>query len=173
MGVFEGGLVAALAGAVLGIAPARRWMPQPAGFKPVQLVRIEPVLDLSDVMLDRSEDVSDVCPDVSARPVGPSAMSGDVSVRPPDPPTKAASTRAFVKWWRGLSDVPAEISMRYLLGLYAEYCELENVAPLSERQLQCKLKTNGVESYRGETKIVNGKMHRPTIYRIRAKRGAR
>lgn len=169
MGVFEGGLVAALAGAVLGIAPARRWMPQPAGFKPVQLVRIEPVLDLSDVMSDQS----DICPDVSPGPVGLSAVSADLSVCPPDPPTRAASTRAFVRWWRGLSDVPGEISQRYLLGLYAEFCEVENVAPLSDRQLLNKLKTSGVESFRAPTKIVNGKMHRPTVYRIRTKRGAR
>mgnify|MGYP000222723476 CR=1 FL=1 len=164
MGVFEGGLFAALTMA-FGIAPGRRWMPQTVALKVVPNVRIEPVLDLSDVMSDQS----DICPDVSPGPVGPSAASADLSVRPPDPPTRAASTRAFVKWWRGLSDVPAEISMRYLLGLYAEYCELENVAPLSERQLQCKLKTNGVESYRGETKIVNGKMHRPTVYRLKSR----
>lgn len=169
MGVFEGGLVAALAGAVVGIAPARRWMPQPAGFKPVQLVRIEPVLDLSDVMSDQSGNVSDVCLDVSPRPVGLSAVSADLSVRPPDPPTRAASTRAFVKWWRGLSDVPAEISQRYLLGLYAEFCEVENVAPLSDRQLLNKLKTNGVEVSRAQTKIVNGKMHRPTVYRLKSR----
>lgn len=169
MGVFEGGLFAALTMALGGIAPGQRWMPQTVSFRPVRPVRIEPVLDLSDVMPDQS----DVCPDVSPGPVGPSAASADLSVRPPDPPTRAASTRAFVRWWRGLSDVPAEISQRYLLGLYAEFCEVENVAPLSDRQLLNKLKTNGVESFRAPTKIVNGKMHRPTIYRIRAKRGAR
>ena len=155
MGVFEGGLFAALTMALGGIAPGQRWMPQTVSFRPVRPVRIEPVLDVSDVL----PDVSDVKPDTSR----------DTSVRPSEPATKLASTRAFVKWWRTLPDVPHEVSQRYLCALYAEYCEIENVIPLSDRQLVNKIKTAGVESFRKPAKIVNGKNHRPTCYRLRRK----
>ena len=159
MGVFEGGLFAALTMA-FGIAPGRRWMPQTVEFKPVRSVRIEPVLDVSDVV----PNVSDARPDQSQ---DQSATSPDTSVRPSEPATKLASTRAFVKWWRTLPDVPHEVSQRYLCALYAEYCEIENVIPLSDRQLVNKIKTAGVESFRKPAKIVNGKNHRPTCYRIK------
>lgn len=162
MGVFEGGLFAALTMALGGIAPGQRWMPQTVDLKVVPNVRIEPVLDLSDVV----PDVSDVIPDQSRNT---SAVSPDTSVRPSEPATKLASTRAFVKWWRTLPDVPHEVSQRYLCALYAEYCEIENVIPLSDRQLVNKIKTAGVESFRKPAKIVNGKNHRPTCYRLRRK----
>ncbi len=154
MAAFEGGLFAALTMA-LGIAPGRRWMPQTVEYKPLALTRVEPVLDLSDVKPDQSADTS--------------AASLDLSVRPSEPATKLASTRAFVKWWRTLPDVPHEVSQRYLCALYAEYCEIENVIPLSDRQLVNKIKTAGVESFRKPAKIVNGKNHRPTCYRLRRK----
>ena len=159
MGVFEGGLFAALTMA-FGIAPGRRWMPQTVALKVVPNVRIEPVLDVSDVM----PDVSDARPDQSR---GPSATSADVSVRPSEPATKLASTRAFVKWWRTIPDVPHEVSQRYLCALYAEYCEHENVLPLSDRQLLNKIKQHGVETFRKPARIVYGKQHRPTAYRLR------
>lgn len=149
---FEGGLFAALTMA-FGIAPGRRWMPQTVVQRPLLLTRVEPVLDLSDVMPDVSQDV--------AIPVS------DKSVRPVEAPTRLASTRAFVKWWRTLPDVPAEVSQRYLCALYAEYCEHDHVVPLSDRQLVNKIKGHGVESFRKPAKIINGKHHRPTAYRIR------
>lgn len=147
---FEGGLFAALTMA-LGIAPSRRWMPQTVVHRPLLLTRVEPVLDLSDV----TPDVPDAKPDKSC----------DTSIRPVEAPTKLASTRAFVKWWRTLPDVPAEVSQRYLCALYAEYCEHEHVVPLSDRQLVNKIKGHGVESFRKPAKIINGKHHRPTFYR--------
>lgn len=147
---FEGGLFAALTMA-LGIAPSRRWMPQTVEHRPLLLARVEPVLDLSDVMPNVSQDV--------AIPVH------NQSVRPVEAPTKLASTRAFVKWWRALPDVPAEVSQRYLCALYAEYCEHEHVVPLSDRQLVNKIKGHGVESFRKPARIINGKHHRPTFYR--------
>lgn len=161
MAAFEGGLFAALTMA-FGIAPGRRWMPQTVELKVVPTVRIEPVLDVSDVL----PDVSDVIPDQSRNT---SAVSPGTSVRPSEPATKLASTRAFVKWWRTLPDVPHEVSQRYLCALYAEYCEIENVIPLTDRQLVNKIKTAGVESFRKPAKIVNGKNHRPTCYRLRRK----
>lgn len=161
MAAFEGGLFAALTMA-FGIAPGRRWMPQTVELKVVPNVRIEPVLDLSDVV----PDVSDARPDQSQ---DLSATYSDTSVRPSDPATKLASARAFVKWWRTLSDVPHEVSQRYLCALYAEYCEIENVIPLSDRQLLNKIKQHGVEAFRKPAKIVNGKNHRPTAYRLRRK----
>ncbi|MBK8255653.1 MAG: hypothetical protein IPK82_23685 [Polyangiaceae bacterium] len=152
MAMFEGGLIAALTMA-FGIAPGRRFMPRSVEYRPLALARIEPVLD-----------VSDVCPDVAdAKP----DKSIDMSVRPVEVPTRLASTRAFVKWWRTLPDVPGEVSQRYLCALYAEYCEHENVVPLSDRQLVNKIKQHGVEAFRKPAKIVGGKQHRPTAYRLR------
>lgn len=159
MAAFEGGLFAALTMA-FGIAPGRRWMPQTVEFKPVRSVRIEPVLDVSDVV----PNVSDARPDQSQ---DQSATSPDTSVRPSEPATKLASTRAFVKWWRTLPDVPHEVSQRYLCALYAEYCEHENVVPMSDRQLLNKIKQHGVETFRKPARIVDGKQHRPTAYRLK------
>ncbi len=229
MAAFEGGLFAALTMA-FGIAPGRRWMPQTVDLKVVPNVRIEPVLDLSDVV----PDVSDARPDLpdeddtacwasremrliaSLPDMTGHDLSGLMSAvtssglkarddvidligsmgikryadacwleniyrnsgrmiyaepsRSEPTATKSASTRAFVKWWRARPAAAHEVSQADLIKLYAEYCEIENVLPLSDRQLVNKIKTAGVESFRRPAKIVNGKHHRPTCYRIRAKR---
>lgn len=158
MALAEGGLFAAVM-MVLGIAPSRRTLPphlvlvHPSG---------EPVPDVIDVCPDVIEDVVDVfedtTPDASDRPT-----SGETVTLP----SKVASTRAFVSWWRGLDDVPAEITQRYMLGLYHEYCEVADVIPLSGRQLVNKIKRHGVEAKRAPTKIVKGQQRRPTLYRLR------
>jgi len=230
MAAFEGGLFAALTMA-FGIAPGRRWMPQTVEAKVVPFVRIEPVLDVSDVVPDVSDagpDPSDedeafalvayeerlvaALPDMTGHDLSglmalvaannpksqnevvdwiSSTSTGSMRYRDAvwlgwvyrnggrllyarqtksDPlPTKLASTRAFVKWWRARPGSSHEVSQSDLIKLYAEYCEIENVIPLSDRQLLNKIKTAGVEAFRKPAKIVNGKNHRPTAYRLRRK----
>lgn len=140
MALAEGGVFAALIMA-FGAIPRRA---QPPPSYPV----LEVATDVSIVEADVTVDVSDA---QTCR----------------EQPAKVASTRAFVRWWRTLDDVPVEITQRYLLGLYAEFCELENLIPLSDRQLVNVLKKHGVESYRPAAKIVNGQQRRPTLYRLR------
>lgn len=149
MAAFEGGLIAALTMA-FGIAPGRRFVPRSVEYKPLALARIEPVLD--------------VCPDVTdAKP----DKSIDTSVRPVEAPTRLASTRAFVKWWRTLDDEPAEITRHRLCALYGEYCDYAHVIPLSDRTLVNKIKQHGVETVRAPQSVKGGKLHKPTLYRLR------
>ena len=146
MAFAEGCIFAALILA-FGVTPRRVESPQ--------MLASYPVLD---VTLDASPLEADVTADVS---------NGRTCL---EPASKQASTRAFVKWWRTLDDMPVWITQRTLLCLYAEYCELENVIPLSDRQLVNAIKKHGVESDRPAAKIVNGKQRRPTVYRLKGKR---
>lgn len=146
MALCEGGVIAAVIVA-LGLAP-RRAMPLQAIVVPQLPMPQEDTFE--DVSADLSGDVSDT----STGPTSPETSQA----------SKLASTRAFVKWWRSLEDIPHEITQRYLLSLYAEFCEVENVIPLSDRQLLNKIKSHGVNARRPPAKIVDGKMHRPTLY---------
>lgn len=113
---------------------------------------------------------------VTQRPV--LRLVEDVSVSTPEPVEieddywgrldrlKPASTRSFVRWLKA-SDVSGDLSHRALLAFYAEYCEFADVRPLSERQLVNHIKDFGIKTLRPSAKVVNGKQHRPTIYRIR------
>lgn len=150
---FEGGVLAALIAAI-GIAPDRRVMP-------VRLVHPVPLVDLSG---DVSADVADVAEDDASD--GSDGQTGDKPIMRP------ASTRAFVKWWRDLKDVPPEITQRYLLGLYHEFCEVTDVVPLSDRQLVNTIKRHGVAVSRPPARIVNGKQRRPTYYAIKGRRAS-
>lgn len=149
MAFAEGGIFAALIMA-FGAIPKRAQPPQMLASYPV--IEAEP--DTSEaIILDVSE-----------------TPAADVSDGQTSPPAKLASTRAFVRWWRTLDDVPAWITQRYLIALYAEFCELENLIPLSDRQLVNAIKKHGVESDRPAAKIVNGKQRRPTLYHLKGKR---
>lgn len=144
MALAEGGIFAALIG-LIGMMPKREFALPPPVYP---VIEVEP---------------DDLSADVSGHP-------SDVSDRPTSPPTKLASTRAFVKWWRTVSEVPNEVTQRYLCALYGEFCEHEHLVPLSDRQLLNKIKQHGVESYRPPARIVRGKMHRPTFYKLKRAR---
>lgn len=79
---------------------------------------------------------------------------------------KPAATRSFVRWLRS-HDVSATISQRALLTYYLEYCEYANVRPLTDRSLFNKLKKAGVETFRPPATVIDGRLHRPTMYRVR------
>lgn len=152
MALWEGGVIAAVI-ALFGVAP-KRVMP-PHLFVVPSLPT--PVHDAShDVSTDVSADVSDT-------------SSGQTGLET-SPATKAASTRAFVRWWRALEDVPREVTQRYLLGLYAEFCEHDNLIPLSDRQLLNKIKSHGVRVRRPPAKLVDGKLRRPSMYSLAPRR---
>lgn len=141
MALWEGGVLAGIVVA-LGIAPKRTMPPLAV-----------PVLSVPDAWCDTSTDTS----------ASPTSIETS-------PPSKGASTRAFVKWWRSLDDVPVHVTQRYLCGLYAEFCEHENLIPLSDRQLMNAIKKHGVRSMRPAAKVVRGKLHRPTLYSLAPRR---
>ena len=152
--------------ALMGIAPGRQTMPahlmidyRSPGGEPRDVTNVVKCVAMS--VTSGAPDVLDVSCDASCD------ASCDTS-RPSAAPVKKASTRAFVKWWRGLDDVPAVIPQRMMLSLYHEFCDYHDLLPLSDRQLLNKIKSCGVEKYRPPAKVVAGRMHRPTIYRLKA-----
>lgn len=170
MAFAESGILAAVM-AAMGIAPGRKLMP-------VHMVMTAPPVALAVVETDTSEALGDAALDVSALPDVADPLPEPVI----DPPAKKASTRAFVKWLRMADLSPTErkrvtaqggFTQRDMIGLYSEFCELAHVEPLSDRQLMNKVKSCGIETYRPPAKVVNGKMHRPTIYKLKPERQRR
>lgn len=169
MALWEGSVIAAVI-ALFGVAP-KRVMPPHLFVVPILPM---PVHDAShDVSTDVSADVSDT----SSGQTGPETSTA---------PSKTASPRAFVKWWRALDEarkqlqdghrcrgvvLPSEVTQRVLLGLYAEFCEGENLIPLSDRQLLNKIKSHGVRVRRPPAKLVDGKLRRPSMYSLAPRRG--
>lgn len=86
---------------------------------------------------------------------------------------KTAGTRAFAKWMRD-HQIYGDLSLRELMSAYGEFCWTFDLKPLSERCLQNRLKASGFATSRPPGKIVDGKLHRPTKYRVKpaAKRAA-
>jgi hypothetical protein len=98
-----------------------------------------------------------------AEPVNPFAISW-VTADPGD--LKAASTKKFVKWLR-LYTTDLDVSRTRLHNLYYEYCEHDEVAPLSLRRLENQLKNFGVTAHRPNHKDASdGQTVRPTRYLI-------
>ena len=84
-----------------------------------------------------------------------------VRTRIPLPP---ADTEAFIGWLRA-NDEFGELSKRRLLTLYAEFCE-STFEPVSTGRLMRQLGEQGVIKRRIAAKVVNGKYHSPTVYRV-------
>lgn len=84
-----------------------------------------------------------------------------VRTRVPLPP---ADTTAFIDWLRANNEF-GELSKRRLLTLYAEFCEF-TFEPVSTGRLMRQLKEQGVIKRRIAAKVVNGKYHSPTVYRV-------
>lgn len=79
---------------------------------------------------------------------------------------KVASARAFARWMHA-QNLYADMSLRHLMSLYAEYCWTFDLKPLSERSLLNRLKKAGFETCRPPATVVDGKLRRPTVYRLR------
>lgn len=75
-----------------------------------------------------------------------------------------ASTAGFVVWLRQINEF-GEMSKRRLLSLYAEYCD-NAFEPVSTGRLMRQLGEQGVIKRRVPVKVVNGKYHSPTVYRV-------
>jgi hypothetical protein len=84
-----------------------------------------------------------------------------VQTRIPLPP---ADTAAFIGWLRANNEF-GELSKRRLLSLYAEFCEF-TFEPVSTGRLMRQLGEQGVVKRRIAPKVVNGKYHSPTVYRV-------
>ena len=159
--LFSGGSSVLAVLAVFGISPRRE--PPPVRQYPKLAFDAEIIEpndpELPDSSPDDVSDVSDRTVDVSGRTID---LSDERKKR-----RRKASTRQFTIWLARLDDVPAEITQRVLLSLYAEYCEVHDKRPLTDRTLLNCLKEHGVSTRRPSAKIVNGKQHRPTMYRIK------
>lgn len=79
---------------------------------------------------------------------------------------RPASTGKFVRWLAE-NHSGSDLSRTRLLANYFEFCELTDRLPLRERQLLNAIKKHGVVATRPTAVIVNGKSHRPTIYKVR------
>lgn len=85
---------------------------------------------------------------------------------------RVASTREFVRWLRDMCET-YPLSLRKLLSLYVEFCEVTERRPLSTRQLLNRIKDHGVETRRPSAAVVGGRMHRPTTYQVRPQKPKR
>ena len=153
--LFSGGSSVLAVLAAFGISP-RREPPPVRQYPPLAFDAeiVEP-----DSSPDDPSDVSDRSVDVSGRTID---LSDERKKR-----KRKASTRQFTLWLTRLDDVPAEITQRVLLSLYAEYCEVHDKRALTDRTLLNCLKEHGISTRRPSAKIVNGRQHRPTLYRIK------
>lgn len=79
---------------------------------------------------------------------------------------KVASTRAFARWMRE-QNLYGDLSLRDLMSVYTEFCWTYDLKPLSERSLLNRLKKAGFETRRPPATVVDKKLHRPTIYRLK------
>lgn len=79
-------------------------------------------------------------------------------------PLPPASTPGFVNWLKQINEF-GEMPKRRLLSLYAEYCE-SAFEPVSTGRLMRQLTDSGVAKRRLAPRIVNGKYHSPTVYRV-------
>lgn len=79
---------------------------------------------------------------------------------------KIGSARAFSRWMRE-HDLSGDLSLRELMSFYTEFCWTLDLRPLSERSLLNRLKKAGFETSRPPATIVEGKLHRPTVYRLK------
>jgi hypothetical protein len=84
-----------------------------------------------------------------------------VQTRIPLPP---ANTAAFVGWLRANKEF-GEMTKRRLFSLYAEFCE-SAFEPVSAGRLMRQLGAQGVVKRRIAPKVINGKYHSPTVYRV-------
>jgi hypothetical protein len=98
---------------------------------------------------------------------GPNAIKPS-RTRVPLPP---ANTGAFVDWLRHNNEF-GEMSKRRLLTLYAEFCD-STFEPVSTGRLMRQLTECGIVKRRVAPKVINGKYHSPTVYRVLPVRLAR
>ena len=84
---------------------------------------------------------------------------------------RQADTSRFASWlWvkgeRGWQ------TRRLLHILYQEFCFVDEVRPLTPRQLENQLEGAGIRRNRPTSTFKDGKAHRPTFYRVQAPRGS-
>ena len=83
---------------------------------------------------------------------------------------RTASTRKFVRWLRE-NYASEDMSRTRLLARYFEYVELHDQKPVTERHLLNCISDYGVEKTRPTGRVVDGKLTRPTTYRVKSIRG--
>lgn len=157
-----GFLSAALA--FVGILPAR------------EVHRDIPEFDLAPLPVDpvvRPTTTRSPRPDVAAVPVEPQSITRLNAIeRDPNAFKREvtrlhlvpASTFAFVGWLREINEF-GEMPKRRLLSLYAEFCE-NAFEPVSTGRLMRQLGECGVVKRRLAPRVVHGKYHSPTVYRV-------
>jgi len=144
------------------------------GIVPAHPLQIDRSRDLALIPVDpvaRSTTAASPQPGVGSMPaasnLGLNAIKREpqvfkhVRTRIPLPP---ADTATFVEWLRA-NDELGELSKRRLLTLYAEFCE-STFEPVSTGRLMRQLGEQGVLKRRVPVKVVNGKYHSPTVYRV-------
>ena len=83
-----------------------------------------------------------------------------------------ADTSRFASWlW--VTGERGWQTRRRLHILYQEYCFVDEVRPLTPRQLENQLQDAGIIRHRPTPVVKDGKAHRPTFYRVRAPRRLR
>lgn len=112
-------------------------------------------------------------PDVAAVPVEPQSITRLNAIeREPNAFERKitrlhlvpASTTAFVGWLREINEF-GEMPKRRLLSLYAEFCE-NAFEPVSTGRLMRQIGECGIVKRRLAPRIVHGKYHSPTVYRV-------
>ena len=154
--MLESGFITA-ALAFVGILPAR------------EIHRDIPEFDLAPLPVDpvvRPTTTRSPRPDVAAVPVEPqsitrlNAIEREITRLHLVP----ANTAAFVCWLREINEF-GEMPKRRLLSLYAEFCE-NAFEPVSTGRLMRQIGECGVVKRRLAPRIVHGKYHSPTVYRV-------
>lgn len=161
--MLESGFITA-ALAFVGILPAR------------EVHRDIPEFDLAPLPVDpvvRPTTTRSPRPDVAAVPVEPQGITRLNAIeREPNAFEREitrlhlvpANTAAFVGWLREINEF-GEMPKRRLLSLYAEFCE-NAFEPVSTGRLMRQLGECGVVKRRLAPRVVHGKYHSPTVYRV-------
>ena len=149
--------------AIVGFAPARDALRQEPPLLPIPMAP-KPIVDVDRPTMTESPpsqgaSVSAITR-LNAIERGPNAIKPS-RTRVPLPP---ANTAAFVDWLRHNNEF-GEMPKRRLLSLYAEFCD-STFEPVSTGRLMRQLTECGIAKRRVAPKVINGKYHSPTVYRV-------